>query len=110
MFVAFYQKHDPASISRVDMLLEKFTQDQLMDAMQQKYGETPGNDGTRITRAQLESFYGKHDPSVVKLPGRVDQLLQANTADLIQALNQKYGESPVPESPAGAAAPAAGLV
>jgi hypothetical protein len=38
-----------------------------MDAMQQKYGETPVNDGTRITRAQLESFYGKHDPSVVKL-------------------------------------------
>jgi hypothetical protein len=43
LYVAFYQKHDPASISRVDMLLEKFSEDQLLDAMQQKYGETPAD-------------------------------------------------------------------
>jgi acyl-CoA-binding protein len=112
MFTAFYQKHDPASIPRVEMLLEKFTQQQLLDAMQQKYGETPGHDGTSITRVQLESFYAKHDPSVAKLPGRIDQLLQANTADLITALKQKYGESPVPQVPGAvpAGGAAAGLV
>jgi hypothetical protein len=64
-------------------------------------------EGARITRAQLESFYAKHDPSVVETEGRIEQLLQADTADLISALEEKYGESPAPGKSAGHSATAA---
>ena len=77
--------------------------------MQVKYGEGPGNDGTCISQQQLERFYAKHDASMLQQPGRIEQLLQAPTADLVGALKQKYGESPIPEMP-GASSGATGLV
>jgi hypothetical protein len=91
MLVRFYEKHDPASIARVDQIIAAYPAAKLDAALRAKYGESPTEKIT-ITKAMLVRFYENHDPASI---ARVDQIIAAYpAAKLDAALRAKYGESP----------------
>ena len=55
MLTAFYLKHEPANVARVDEILGAYTPSELDQALRNKYGEVP-NDLSTAQPASRESF------------------------------------------------------
>ena len=97
--VDFYNKHDPAKVPDVDMLLLSYALVETTKSLQIKYGEVPPGWDAQLPpsfsverRAQLIEFYRTYEPS--KLP-EVDWLLvNYPLKDTVHSLWTKYGRIP----------------
>ena len=97
--VDFYNKHDPAKVPDVDMLLLSYALVETTKSLQIKYGEVPPGWEEQLPpsfssarRAQLIDFYRTYEPS--KLP-EVDWLLvNYPLKDTVHSLWTKYGRIP----------------
>jgi hypothetical protein len=99
----FYETHEPTKVAAVDSLLANFDTEELLGALEQKYGAQPELASTEtvarpiLTKASLTKFYETHEPAKV---AAVDSLLaNFDTEELLGALEQKYGERPDVEHP-----------
>jgi diazepam-binding inhibitor (GABA receptor modulating acyl-CoA-binding protein) len=105
LMIAFYSKHDPKNIPRINEIMEAYDSNTLVEKLMAKYGASPlgmalAVEAVNISKESLTKFYQKYEPGNVK---RADEILAAYTnKELTQALYAKYGA--VPDGPKAGAA------